>query len=399
MLESLQRRPRGRELAALLSVLSRGRVPSPLSPRELLHRAEKQDRRLAEIDRRDAANAVVQEHLRMREALAQTALGWSLDRHDVPDWPPELGAASLAMLEALGEVGQAAVLAALPAADRELIESSPAVVGSRRLLGHGAARGIPIALERTGLIAVEPPEHVHAMCRGPDCVAGSIETADLVLGALARAGFTLDPGDRALDFGSSSGRVVRVLADVRPDVVWLGCDPNSAAIEWAAANLPVAEFFANEQEPPLPLASGSLDAAYGISIWSHFDEVAGLQWLAEMHRLLRPGGLLVMTAAGLRNVAVLTDSWNVPAEYARAAWASLSATGFWWADAFGADGDWGVVHPRWGSAYFTPEWLLTRITPAWSLRVYEPGRLLGVQDLYALERRGEPADAAAEPHP
>jgi SAM-dependent methyltransferase len=374
-------------------------VPSPLSPGELLQRAHEQDRRLAELERRDAANAVVQEHLRMREALAQTALGWSLDRHDVPDWPAELGVASRALLEALGEDGQAVVLAALPAADRELIESSPAVVGSRRLVGYGAARGIPIALERTGLLAVEPPEHVHAMCRGPDCVASSIETADLVLGALARAGFTLDPGARALDFGSSSGRVARVLAAVRPDVAWLGCDPNRAAIAWAAANLPVAEFFANEQEPPLPLASGTLDAAFGISIWSHFDEVAGLRWLAEMHRVLRPGGLLVMTAAGLRNVAVLTDGWDVPAEYARAAWAALSTTGFWWADAFGADGDWGVVHPGWGSAYFTPEWLLTRITPEWSLRVYEPGRLLGVQDLYVLERRGEPADTAATPHP
>ena len=372
-------------------MLSRGRVPSPLSPRELLQQAHEQDRRLAELERRDAANAVVHEHLRMREALAQTALGWSLDRHDVPEWPSELGPASLALLAALGEDGQAAVLAALPATDRELIESSPPVVSSRRLLAHGAARGIPTALQRTGLLAAEPPDHVHAMCRGPECVAGSIETADLVLDALARAGFTLDPGARALDFGSSSGRVVRVLAAVRPDVVWLGCDPNRAAIAWAAANLPVAEFFANEQEPPLPLTSGTLDAAYGISIWSHFDEVAGLRWLAEMHRVLRPGGLLVMTAAGLRNVAVLTDGWNVPAEYARAAWAALSTTGFWWADAFGSDGDWGVVHPRWGSAYFTPEWLLTRITPAWSVRVYEPGRLLGVQDLYVLERRGKPA--------
>jgi SAM-dependent methyltransferase len=380
-------------------VLSRGRVPSPIAPAELLVRAQAQERRLAEIERRDAMNAVVEEHLRMREALAETALGWELGRHDVPDWPAELGAASVALLDALGDDGQSAVLAALPAADRELIESSPPVVRSRRLLGHGAARGIPLALERTGLLAVEPPDDIHAMCRGADCVAGSIETADLVLEALARAGFTLAPGARALDFGSSSGRVVRVLAAVRPDVVWLGCDPNRPAIEWAAANLPVAEFFTNEQEPPLPLERGTLDAVFGISIWSHFDEGAGLRWLAEMHRVLRPGGLLVMTAAGLRNVAVLTDGWDVPAEYARAAWAAVSANGFWWAEAFGADGDWGVVHPGWGSAYFTPEWLLTRITPDWSLRVYQPGRLLGVQDLYVLERRAEPVDAAGREPP
>jgi SAM-dependent methyltransferase len=394
VLASLHRRPRGRELAALLAVLSRGRVPSPLAPHALRLRAQDHAHHLEELARREAANAAVHEHLQMREALARTAISWSLDRHDTPEWPVELGAASSALLARLGEDGQAAVLAALPPADRELIEASPPVAGSRRLIGYGAARGVPLALARTGLLAVEPPDDIHAMCRGPDCVAGSIQTADLVLEALGRAGSTLAAGARALDFGCSSGRVVRVLAAVRPDVVWLGCDPNQAAIDWAAANLHVAEFFSNKQEPPLWLESGTLDLVYGISVWSHFAAAASLDWLAEMHRVLRPGGVLVMTAAGLANVAALTREWDVPAEYARAAWAALNATGFWWADAFGENGDWGVTHPQWGSAYFTPEWLLARILPDWSLRLYEPGRLLGVQDLYVLERGGGPASAA-----
>src|SRR5450759_4915088 len=108
VLDSLHRRPRGRELAALLAVLSRGRVPSPLAPAALALRSQQQDRRREELERRDAANSVVHNHLRMREALAQIALGWSLDRHDVPDWPAELGAASRTLLDALGEDGQAA---------------------------------------------------------------------------------------------------------------------------------------------------------------------------------------------------------------------------------------------------------------------------------------------------
>ena len=103
----------------------------------------------------------------------------------------------------------------------------------------------------------------------------------------------------------------------------------------------------------------------------------------------------MLTAAGLANVAVLTRDWEVPAEYARAAWAALSTTGFWWADAFGERGDWGVAHPRWGAAYLTPEWLLARILPDWSLLLYEPGRLLGVQDVYVLGRGGPPPAPAA----
>ena len=59
-------------------------------------------------------------------------------------------------------------------------------------------------------------------------------------------------------------------------------------------------------------------------------------------------------------------------------------------DTFGPQGDWGVTHPGWGSAYFTPEWLLSRILGDWSLRLYQPGRLLDVQDVYVLERCDKP---------
>ncbi len=389
VLESLQRRPRGRQIAALLCVLTNGRVPSPLSPAALGAQAQEQARLLAEIEQRDAANLEVEEFVRMREARAETALGWAIDHHDVPDWPVELGPASQALLEALEADGSATVLAELEPADRELIEGSRhPVLASRRLLGFGAARGVPVVLQRTGLLAVEPPEDVHAMCRGPECMAGAIETADMVLGALERAGGELPSGDRVLDFGCSSGRITRVMGAARPDVSWMGCDPNEPAVRWAAGNLPPAEFFVSRPDPPLPLEDGRLDMAYAISIWSHFDAPAGLGWLAEMHRVLRPGGLLVMTTAGLRTAASLSER-GVPEAYTRAAWSALSTSGFWWADSFGPKGDWGVVHREWGAAYLTPEWLLTRILPAWSVQLYEPGRLLGVQDLYVLERSGE----------
>jgi SAM-dependent methyltransferase len=350
MFNSLHRRPRGRELADLFATISRGRVLSP-----------------------------------------RAVLDWTIEHHEAPLWPARLGLASRTLLEQLGDDGRAAVLEALPAGERELVASSPEVFGARRLLGYGANRAIPAVLERTRLLAIEPPAHVHSMCRGADCVAGSLETADLVLDALEQTGWIPTAGQRVLDFGCSSGRITRVLAAGVPNVSWLGCDPNAAAIEWAATNLPLAEFFANSYEPPLPLESGMLDAVYAISIWSHFAADAGLEWLAEMHRVLRPGGRLVLTAAGPCNVAALTGrAFKASPAFARAAWAGLSTTGFWWADSFGPQGDWGVTHPDWGSAYFTPEWLLSRILGDWSLRLYQPGRLLGVQDVYVLERCDKP---------
>ena len=95
-----------------------------------------------------------------------------------------------------------------------------------------------------------------------------------------------------LDFGCSSGRVVRVLAAAFPELDWHGCDPIPDAIEWARANLPGIAFERSPEYPPLPYADGQFDFAFAISIWSHFAEGAALDWLREMHRVLRPGGRL-----------------------------------------------------------------------------------------------------------
>ena len=67
-------------------------------------------------------------------------------------------------------------------------------------------------LEKTGLRPDMPPDHVHAMARGPLAAGGSIYYADMLAEALRRVGSSMDDVRRGLDFGCSSGRVVRVLA-------------------------------------------------------------------------------------------------------------------------------------------------------------------------------------------
>ena len=254
-------------------------------------------------------------------------------------------------------------------------------------LNFGVHYEVPSILAKTGLSPVMPPEDVHAMARGPVAAGGDAFTADLVLGALERAGSPLPEDARALDFGCSSGRVVRMLAAARPDVSWLGCDPNAPAIEWAREHLDCAEFFVSPQVPPLELQDGSLDLVYAISIWSHFDADAGLRWFAEMQRLLRPGGVLVFSTHGIASIGRQVAAGALIPEDAMRCSETLYSRGFWFAQAFGEEGDHGVISPDWGMAYATPEWLLTRLLPAWSALLHEPARLDGNQDLYVLERR------------
>jgi SAM-dependent methyltransferase len=239
---------------------------------------------------------------------------------------------------------------------------------------------------RTGLIHAEPPEDVHAMTRGAQNAAGGLYEADMVIDALLGAGVELDSIEQALDFGCSSGRVLRPLAAAFPSVRWHGCDANERAIGWAGETFSGIEFFVSHARPPLALVEAQLDLAYAISIWSHFSPERGLEWLEEMRRVIKPGGHLVLTTHGLESVAHYVSHGLRSPEQSREIGDSLYRCGWWYAAEFGATGDWGVVDSDWGTAFLSPEWLLAQLTPAWRVLEFAPGRNQGNQDVYVLQR-------------
>jgi SAM-dependent methyltransferase len=240
--------------------------------------------------------------------------------------------------------------------------------------------------EKTGLTSDQPPEEVHAMARGPLAAAGGLYEADLVVGAMAGVGADISDVATALDFGCSSGRVVRVLAAAYPHIEWHACDPNAPAITWASEHLSEIHFFVNDQDPPLPLALGSLDLVYAISIWSHFEPPTGISWFEEMHRLIRPGGHLVCTTHGPTSIDFYATNGLRTPEQAGEIQDSLYRKGWWYAPEFGEEGDWGVVSSAWGTAFLSPEWLLTQLCPRWRVLEFAPGRNQGNQDVYVLQR-------------
>lgn len=256
----------------------------------------------------------------------------------------------------------------------------------RALLSLGVHLDVPGIAEHTGLPTTQPPEHVHAMARGPLAAAGGLYEADMVVDALASAGVDVARVGAALDFGCSSGRVLRVLASAYPDTRWHGCDPNGDAVAFAAEAIPAAQLFVSGNHPPLDLSDASLDLVYAISIWSHFAPELGLQWLEEMQRLIRPGGHLMLTTHGtttLEHDAI--HGLRAPEQLNEARWAVVTH-GSWYAAEFGEEGDWGVVNPDWGTAFLSAEWLLANACPRWRLLEFAPGRNASNQDVYVLER-------------
>jgi SAM-dependent methyltransferase len=239
---------------------------------------------------------------------------------------------------------------------------------------------------KTRLARVEPPEDVHSMTRGALAAAGGLYEADLVADALLGVSGDMSEIKVGLDFGSSSGRVLRVLHAAYPKASWYGCDPNARAIAWASEVLPGIDFFVNDDAPPLPLKDASLDLAYAISIWSHFAPDLGLAWFEEMRRILRPGGYLVCTTHGLTSVAYYAEHEQRTLEQSKEIADALYRQGWWYAPEFGEEGDWGVVNPEWGTSFISPEWLLAQLCPRWRVLEFAPGRNQGNQDVYVLQR-------------
>jgi SAM-dependent methyltransferase len=100
----------------------------------------------------------------------------------------------------------------------------------------------------------------------------------------------------ALDFGCGSGRIMRWFLP-HPDIALSGCDIHLPTIEWMQSAYPEeVRLYCNNPEPPLPEPAGSYDLVYCGSVFSHLPDWA--PWLLELHRVLKPGGVLVASIHG-----------------------------------------------------------------------------------------------------
>jgi SAM-dependent methyltransferase len=265
-------------------------------------------------------------------------------------------------------------------------EDSTGIERKRWDLTLGVHFELPEVLEATGLTTAMPPGEIHAMTHSPLAAGGGFYQADLVADALASVGAPLSAGDRGLDYGCSSGRVVRVLAAACPEAEWHGCDPNGPAIAWAQQQLKMAQFAESGNNPPLPYPEDHFAVAFAISIWSHHAEQAALRWYDEMWRILRPGGHLISTTHGNEAIAFYNRLGLRANQQLAEVQQALYESGYWYAAEFGETGDWGVVNPEWGTSFVSAEWMLDNLTPKWQLAEYATGRNEDNQDVYVLRK-------------
>lgn len=112
-----------------------------------------------------------------------------------------------------------------------------------------------------------------------------------------------------VDLGSASGRLIRHMAAYDTfDTLW-AFDISWRHVAWMQRYLPTNIKVANTSSiPHLPLEDNSVDCVAAMSVFTHIETFESA-WLAELRRVLRPGGIAILTVVGEWQIENLNPSW------------------------------------------------------------------------------------------
>lgn len=142
--------------------------------------------------------------------------------------------------------------------------------------------------------------------RNAFAVSREIAIRDVLLPRLAQCG--IEPGDvdTVLDFGCGCGRLLAGWEHQRhKGMRLLGADINPKMIAFCQQNIAFAETITIGFEPPLPYYGDSVDLAYAASVFTHMELEPARLWAAELARIVRPKGTLVITFHGAHYISEL----------------------------------------------------------------------------------------------
>jgi len=143
-----------------------------------------------------------------------------------------------------------------------------------------------------------PPEDVQLNTVGESGVSALIEgyrLFRLVRDVCARCERHTERNTAILDYGCGWGRIIRFFLTAYDDRNVHGVDVSPAMIEYCRSLIGLGQYECISGRPPLPFSDKSLDVLYAYSVFSHLNSNLQNALVAEFHRIIRPGGLVVLT--------------------------------------------------------------------------------------------------------
>lgn len=113
-----------------------------------------------------------------------------------------------------------------------------------------------------------------------------------------RCGLNLRTVSRVFELGCGDGRLLRHMLSI-DGIEVCGSDTRPEAVAWCERNLTGAKCHVNGFCPPIGfLDDTSIDLAYAFSVFTHIPLQSQDQWIAEMRRIIKPGGYCLITVIG-----------------------------------------------------------------------------------------------------
>ena len=119
--------------------------------------------------------------------------------------------------------------------------------------------------------------------------------ADAIAVAIESQGASVASVGNVLDWGCSSGRVLRHFAEPAKNAEFWGVDVAAPFVRWAQEHISPPFFFTTATSlPHLPFEDNFFGLVYSISVVTHIEHLRDA-WLTELRRVLKPGGLALLT--------------------------------------------------------------------------------------------------------
>lgn len=165
------------------------------------------------------------------------------------------------------------------------VDTSPPDFGGPPIYVDGEVLPLPPAMVRYGY----PDDHAQYLSMGRDHYLHYLAEIKQYRG--------LDRGMTLMEFGCSTGRVLRHFYEQKSNLDWklIGCDTQALHIEWLRQFWPQDIcVYTGSVYPKLPFEDNSIDIILGMSVFTHIKYLWDF-WLLELRRVLKPGGLLLQT--------------------------------------------------------------------------------------------------------
>jgi len=184
---------------------------------------------------------------------------------------------------------------------------------------------------------------------------------------------------RILDFGCGVGRVLQYFFD--ENVELYACDIDSSAVAYVETAFPGVNTSLNDYQPVLPYASDQFDIVYSVSVWTHLPPDRQIPWLMEVKRILRPGGLGLLTTIGTYGYRKGTHLQAVTFSFE-----DLVRTGFQYSN-YAAEKMPPETGPSYGVAFHSPQYIRSEWSKYLRVLDVQEGVIDDLNDLVVVEKK------------